>query len=112
MNTITLPGLIDVHVHLREPGATHKEDFDTGTQAAVAGGFGFVIDMPNNPTKPTITIDNLLEKIKLADAKAHCGVGFHYGTNGNNLSSFAKASAHERVYGLKIYMNHTTGERL
>lgn len=107
-----LPGLIDIHVHLREPGATQKEDFNTGTAAAVRGGFGFVIDMPNNPGTPTISIERLEEKIKLADAKAHCGVGFHYGTTGNNLSSFAKASAHEHVYGLKIYMNHTTGELL
>ncbi len=107
-----LPGLIDVHVHLREPGATQKEDFDTGTAAAVRGGFGFVIDMPNNPGAPTISIERLEEKIRLADAKAHCGVGFHYGTNGNNLDTFAKAAANPRVYGLKIYCNHTTGELL
>ena len=49
---IKLPGLIDPHVHLREPGATHKEDWDTGTSAALAGGFTTVLAMPN--TKPPI----------------------------------------------------------
>ena len=53
MTTLKLPGLIDVHVHLREPGATHKEDYDTGTAAALAGGFTCVLDMPNNT--PPIT---------------------------------------------------------
>lgn len=111
MSITKLPGLIDVHVHLREPGATQKEDFDTGTAAAVRGGFGFVIDMPNNPGAPTVTIERLEEKIKLSE-KVHCGVGFHYGTNGNNLTTFEKAAANPRVYGLKVYCNHTTGELL
>lgn len=107
-----LPGLIDTHVHLREPGAIQKEDFQTGTRAAINGGFSFVIDMPNNHGAPTINIERLEEKIKLADNKAVCGVGFHYGTNGNNLDTFETAAAHKRVYGLKIYCNHTTGELL
>lgn len=50
---IRLPGLIDPHVHLREPGDTHKEDFDSGTAAALAGGFTTVLAMPN--TKPPLT---------------------------------------------------------
>lgn len=101
-----------MHVHLREPGATQKEDFATGTQAAVNGGFSFVIDMPNNPGAPTISIERLEEKIKLADAKKVCEVGFHYGTDGNNLETFETAANNSRVYGLKIYCNHTTGELL
>lgn len=111
MGVLRLPGLIDVHVHLREPGATHKEDFASGTRAAVAGGFTFVIDMPNNP-RPTISFDRLEEKIRLADEKAVCAVGFHYGTDGRNIASFAAAAAHPRVFGLKIYANHTTGDLL
>lgn len=107
-----LPGLIDVHVHLREPGATQKEDFRSGTRAAVNGGFSLVIDMPNNPGAPTISIERLEEKIKLADAKKACGVGFHYGTDGSNMASFAEATKHPRVFGLKIYCNHTTGNLL
>src|SRR3989344_8988832 len=107
----TLPGLIDVHVHLREPGATHKEDFYTGTRAAVKGGFTFVIDMPNNPGAPTISAERLEEKIALSK-KAVCEVGFHFGTNGKNLDEFSKIWDNPRVFGLKIYMSHTTGELL
>lgn len=105
------PGFIDVHVHLREPGATQKEDFVTGTRAALKGGFTFVCDMPNNP-RPVTTLERLEEKITLADRKALCDVGFHYGTDGHNIRSFAKAAKHPRVYGLKVYCNHTTGNLL
>lgn len=111
MSLKRFPGFIDVHVHLRDPGATQKEDFGTGTRAAVAGGFTFVIDMPNNPT-PAVSIERLEEKIKLADAKAVCGIGFHYGTDGKNTDSFKAAAANPRVFGLKVYLNHTTGEML
>jgi dihydroorotase-like cyclic amidohydrolase len=105
-----LPGLIDAHVHLREPGAVHKEDFYTGSRAAIKGGITFVIDMPNNAT-PTISIERLDEKVALSK-KALCDVGFHFGTNGKNLLELPKAAAREEVYGLKIYCNHTTGEML
>ena len=54
-----LPGLIDVHVHLREPGGTHKEDWDSGTAAALAGGFTTVLAMPN--TQPPVTDAATLE---------------------------------------------------
>ena len=65
MTTLKLPGLIDVHVHLREPGATHKEDYDTGTAAALAGGFTCVLDMPNN-TPPITNAETLAAKQQLA----------------------------------------------
>jgi dihydroorotase-like cyclic amidohydrolase len=103
------PGLIDIHVHLREPGATQKEDFRTGTRAAVKGGFTFVCDMPNNYDHPTITRERSEEKIKLSSVKAICDVGFHYGTDGNNLESFPAAIHNAYVYGLKIYCGKTTG---
>ena len=106
------PGFIDTHVHLREPGATHKEDFATGTGAAIAGGFTFIVDMPNNPGAPTITIERLYEKIELAKQKSVCSVGFYYGTNGYNLDTFAQVAQHPKVFGLKIYCDHTTGELL
>ena len=68
---IRLPGLIDPHVHLREPGATHKEDYDSGTSAALAGGVTLVLAMPN--TKPPIfdasTLDLVLDSAK---SKARC----------------------------------------
>jgi carbamoyl-phosphate synthase/aspartate carbamoyltransferase/dihydroorotase len=105
-----LPGLIDVHVHLREPGATHKEDFYTGSRAAVKGGVTFMLDMPNNMT-PTISIERLDEKVALSK-KALIDIGFHFGTNGKNLDQFFEAAARSEVYGLKLYCNHTTGEML
>lgn len=105
------PGFIDVHVHLREPGATHKEDFYTGSRAAVKGGFTFILDMPNNPT-PTISLERVQEKITLADEKAICDIGFHYGTNGHNTDTFKLVWDNPKVFGLKIYCNHTTGEML
>lgn len=104
------PGFIDVHVHLREPGATHKEDFYTGSRAAIQGGFTFIIDMPNNP-KPTISIKRLAEKKELSQ-KALCDIGFHYGTNGLNTETFVAAAKDKKVFGLKLYCNHTTGEML
>jgi dihydroorotase len=111
MSLKKFPGLIDVHVHLREPGATQKEDFGSGTKAAVAGGFVFVIDMPNNPM-PTITPERLIEKIDLAKNKAVSDIGFHYGTDGKNLNTFSQVWNNPQVYGLKIYCNHTTGTLL
>jgi len=104
------PGLIDIHVHLREPGATHKEDFRSGSKAARAGGFTYILDMPNNPL-PTITAERLQEKIRLAK-KAVCQIGFHFGTNGHNLAEFKKVWGRPEVFGLKVYCNHTTGEML
>jgi dihydroorotase len=111
MSLTRLPGLIDVHVHLREPGATQKEDFLTGSRAALRGGFTFIIDMPNNPT-PTISIERLEEKIELSRQKMVCDIGFHYGTNGHNTDTFAAAMKYPEVFGLKLYCNHTTGEML
>lgn len=110
MSLLRFPGFIDVHVHLRDPAATHKEDFYTGTRATLAGGFTYVLDMPNNPT-PTISIERLKEKISLSK-KAVCDIGFHYGTNGHNTKTFATAAKNPRVFGLKLYCNHTTGEML
>ena len=65
---VKLPGLIDVHVHLREPGATHKEDFETGTKAAVAGGYTQILDMPNN-VQPTVTTKDLKKQLIKLDEK-------------------------------------------
>ena len=105
------PGFIDAHVHLRDPGATHKEDFYTGSRAAAKGGVTFMIDMPNNPT-PTISKERLEEKIKLADEKSLIDICFHYGTNGKNTETFKDVWDNPRVMGLKLYCNHTTGEML
>jgi len=103
---ITLPGLIDPHVHLRDPGQTEKEDFFTGTSAALAGGFTTLIDMPNNPD-PITTEAKLMAKQKIASEKIVCDVGFHFGSLGDNLDEFTKVQ--DKVLGLKIYLNQTTG---
>ncbi len=102
---LVLPGLIDPHVHLRDPGATEKEDFHTGTQAAVAGGFTTVMDMPNNPV-PTTMVQRLNEKKNLARKKAVCNVLFHFGATDNNFQDIVMA----RPRSLKIYLGKTTGE--
>lgn len=105
-NIIKLPGLIDTHVHLREPGATQKEDFSTGTKAAVAGGYTAVLDMPNNP-EPVVSSQKLEEKINLAQNRIYCDLGFHFGGSEEAVSYFQTVK--DKVFGLKVYMNHTTG---
>lgn len=104
--TITLPGLIDPHVHLRDPGQTHKEDFFTGTSAALAGGYTTVLDMPNN-MEPIISAERLEAKMASARAQIVSDIGFHFGTLGDNYDEFAKVI--DKVTGLKVYMNVTTG---
>lgn len=100
-----LPGLIDSHVHMREPGQEYKEDFVTGSRAAIAGGVTAVIDMPNNK-EPIVTLGRLKKKIELAK-KAICKVYFHFGTDEKNFEEVKLAE--KLVRGLKIYMNNTTG---
>jgi dihydroorotase len=103
---ITLPGLIDPHVHLRDPGQTHKEDFFTGTSAALAGGYVTVLDMPNN-IEPITTSERLEAKIAIARAQVVSDIGFYFGTLGDNFAEFPKVI--DKVKGLKIYLNVTTG---
>lgn len=106
MPNVTLPGLIDPHVHLREPGQSHKEDFYSGTSAALAGGYTTIVDMPNNAVP--ITSEKLLnQKIALASQKTVCDLGFNFGTLGNNFDEFP--AVFDKVNGLKIYLNMTTG---
>lgn len=106
---IRLPGLIDVHTHLREPGATQKEDFETGTKAAIAGGYTTVLDMPNNPI-PTVSKEAIEQKINLAKGRIYSDLGFHFGATPQSSQYFQ--SIKEKVFGLKVYMNHTTGDLL
>jgi carbamoyl-phosphate synthase/aspartate carbamoyltransferase/dihydroorotase len=103
---IRLPGLIDIHVHLRDPGQTEKEDFFTGTSAAITGGFTTILDMPNNKI-PITSIKTLEEKEKIASQKIVCDVGFYFGSLGENLKDFKKVQS--QIFGLKIYLNQTTG---
>jgi dihydroorotase-like cyclic amidohydrolase len=105
---LRLPGLIDPHVHLRDPGATHKEDFLTGTRAALAGGFTLVHDMPNNPGAPVVTPEALQSKREAAEGKIVCDVGLFYGASAGNMGTYEGVAP--RVVGLKLYLDHTTGD--
>lgn len=106
---VTLAGLIDVHTHLREPGATQKEDFESGSKAAIAGGYTAILDMPNNPI-PTVSEEALEEKINLAKGRIYCDVGFNFGATPTNSQYFETVK--NKVFAIKVYMNHTTGDLL
>lgn len=106
MKLLKLPGLIDVHVHLREPGGEQKEDFSTGTKAAIAGGVTMVVDMPNN-VQPITTPERLARKITLAKDRIYCDLGFHFAANKEAVPNFQSVAP--KVIGYKLYMNHTTG---
>src|SRR5579872_2904576 len=109
MNIVTIPGLIDPHVHFRTPGQEQIEDFYSGTSAALAGGYTSVIDMPNN-LLPITTLGRLEEKISKAREETLCNIGFYFGSLGDNLDEFAKVRG--KVLGLKLYLNQTTGNFL
>lgn len=106
---IKLPGLIDTHVHLREPGQTHKEDWDTGTSAALAGGITMVLTMPN--TKPAIfdaeTLDQALEA---ARSKARCDYAQFLGAGPDNADWDRQSDLPLQAAGLKMYLDSTFGE--
>lgn len=108
---VVLPGLIDLHVHLREPGFEQKEDFATGTKAAIAGGITHVFDMPNNKV-PITTAKLMREKIELAKKKAKCKIGFYLGAAAGNELEWKKIAGEKMFAGLKIYMGKTTGDLL
>jgi carbamoyl-phosphate synthase/aspartate carbamoyltransferase/dihydroorotase len=104
---LKLPGLIDPHVHLREPGATHKEDYDSGTSAALAGGITIVLAMPN--TKPPIFDADTLElALNAAKQKAHCDYGQFVGAGPDNAGWDEALTQH--AAGLKMYLDSTFGE--
>jgi carbamoyl-phosphate synthase/aspartate carbamoyltransferase/dihydroorotase len=104
---LKLPGLIDPHVHVREPGQTHKENWDTATQAALAGGVSMILAMPN--TKPPIfDAETLNLALDAAKAKARCDYAQFVGAGPDNsevLPGIASQAA-----GLKMYLDSTFGE--
>ena len=103
---IRLPGLIDPHVHLREPGATHKEDWDSGTAAALAGGFTAVLAMPN--TRPPVTdAESLALALQAARRKARCDYAQFLGAGPDNLEALPGLA--EGAAGLKMYLDQTYG---
>src|ERR1700753_1345945 len=100
---ILLPGLVDAHVHLNEPGRTEWEGFYTGTQAAAFGGVTTVVDMPLNAIPPTTTVANLQTKIEAAQDKCWVDVGFYGGIIPGNEGEL-KALVSEGVRGFKGFL--------
>lgn len=102
-----IPGLTDVHVHLREPGATHKEDFDSGTAAALAGGITTVLAMPN--TQPPIQTESALNlALYAARSKARCDYGQYVGAGPENAAAVSLLAP--QAAGLKLYLDATFGD--
>ena len=105
---ILLPGLIDAHVHFRCPGAEHKEDWKSGSSAAISGGITTVIDMPNN--SPSCTTQQELEK-KNETAKKHsiCNFAFHFGASNENSEELMNVKG---IASFKVFMGSSTGNLL
>ena len=104
---LKLPGLIDPHVHVREPGQTHKEDWDTVTQAALAGGVTTILAMPN--TQPPIFDEATLNlALDAAKSKARCDYGQYVGAGPDNADILPALA--DKAAGLKMYLDSTFGE--
>lgn len=109
---VLMPGVIDVHTHMREPGITIKEDFGTGSRACARGGITTFYDMPNTvPT--TTTAAALKDKKNKAYEKSIVNFGFHFGGSRNdNIEEIKKVISEKEGNTVKIFMNVTTGEML
>ena len=105
-----LPGVIDDHVHFREPGLTEKADIDSESQAAAAGGVTTYFDMPNTVPQTT-TLEALEEKFSLAAQKSHVNYAFFFGATNDNVSLFPELDPH-RIPGIKLFMGSSTGNML
>lgn len=102
------PGLIDAHVHFRDPGFTRKEDFATGSRAALYGGMTYVVDMPNvNPV--TSTAQRLRARMERARREACLEMGFFALLTSDNLEEMAEMKQAGAV-GFKIYLGTSVGE--
>ncbi|HID26381.1 MAG TPA: dihydroorotase [Methanosarcinales archaeon] len=107
---LVLPGAIDVHVHFRDPGMTHKEDWYTGSYAAACGGVTTVIDMPNT-IPPTTTINSFIEKLKIASEKSVIDFGINAGvTRENSREGYLKKLWKLGATAFKIFMAASTGD--
>jgi len=105
-----LPGIIDDHVHFREPGLTAKADMESESRAAAAGGVTSFFDMPNTVPQTT-TLEALDEKYRLAAQKSHVNYAFFFGATNDNTALFEKLDPH-RVPGIKLFMGSSTGNML
>ncbi|NHM07098.1 allantoinase AllB [Flavobacterium sp. CYK-4] len=105
-NSVIMPGVIDVHVHINEPGRTEWEGFETATQAAAAGGTTTIVDMPLNASPVTTTLAAFEEKLEASKGKLNVNVGFYAGLipgNASHLESLIKAG----VVGVKCFLTHS-----
>jgi dihydroorotase len=105
-----LPGVIDDHVHFREPGLTEKADIDSESKAAAAGGVTTYFDMPNTVPQTT-TLEALEEKFKLAAEKSHVNYSFFFGATNDNVELFHILDPC-RIPGIKLFMGSSTGNML
>ena len=106
-----LPGVIDSQVHFREPGLEHKEDLETGSRAAVAGGVTAVFEMPN--TKPlTTSAETLADKVRRARNRMFCDFAFYVGGTRENIDDIPELERLEGSAGIKVFMGSSTGDLL
>jgi len=106
-----LPGVIDSQVHFREPGLEHKEDLETGSLAAVAGGVTAVFEMPN--TKPlTTSPQTLADKVRRARNHMYCDFAFYVGGTRENIDAIPELEQLEGSAGIKVFMGSSTGDLL
>ena len=105
-----LPGIIDDHVHFREPGLTAKADIDSESRAAAAGGVTSYFDMPNTVPQTT-TLEALEEKFQIAAQKSHVNYSFFFGATNDNSPLFDQLDE-TRIPGVKLFMGSSTGNML
>ncbi len=105
-----MPGVIDTHVHFREPGLTDKADMVTESTAAVAGGVTSYIDMPNTIPQTT-TIGRWKEKMSLAAGRSKANYAFFLGVSSDNVGELLAAD-YTRVAGIKLFLGSTTGDMM
>jgi dihydroorotase len=107
---LLLPGVIDDHVHFREPGLTHKAELSTESAAAIAGGVTSFMEMPNTIPQTT-TLDIWGAKMALAEEKSLANYSFYLGATNENIDQLKKADF-SRVCGVKVFMGSSTGNML
>lgn len=105
-----LPGIIDDHVHFREPGLTEKADIDSESRAAAAGGVTSYLDMPNTVPQTT-SLEALDDKFRIAATKSHVNYSFFFGATNDNTEDFSVLDR-SRVPGIKLFMGSSTGNML
>ncbi len=107
---LLLPGVIDTHVHFRDPGLTHKADMESESLAAAAGGVTSYFDMPNTVPQTT-TLEALDNKMKEAEQKSHVNYSFYFGATNTNHILFPELDK-RKVCGIKLFMGASTGNML